>query len=328
MFFAKIHFILEHIEVSMSNGLNLSRQFFETCLPLLKNSIPDILPYIAAGLVGEGSDCLALDDDISKDHDWGPAFCLWIPEDILRTEHLRLQHAIAMLPTAFSGYPTRMEPEKNHGRAGLLPLEGFYKHFLGISGIPEHWKEWRNIPEYHLCSCTNGAVFLDNYGQFSDIRQKLLAHYPQDILRKKLASRCMVIAQSGQYNLPRCLQRNDTIAAMLAAARFAEAALSMVFLLNRRYMPFYKWAARMVVSLPILGRQTAETLNLLSLTAWNTDSKYVAVENIETLCSRIAMELRDQHFTQETGSWLWNLGPSIQMGIHDAELRSLNVMED
>lgn len=36
---------------------------------------------------------------------------------------------------------------------------------------------------------------------------------------------------------------------MLAAARFSEQAVSMTFLLNKRYMPFYKWAHRGVEQL-------------------------------------------------------------------------------
>ena len=69
-----------------SNGIDLSRRFFATVLPLLNERIPDVMTRSAAGLVGEGSECLGLDDEISRDHDWGPAFCLWVPDDLLRSE--------------------------------------------------------------------------------------------------------------------------------------------------------------------------------------------------------------------------------------------------
>lgn len=311
------------------NGLSLSRQLFETALPTLKEHIPDILSRSAAGLVGEGSDCLGFDDDISRDHDWGPAFCLWIPDELLYSESDRIERAFAALPASFQGYPVRMKPEMCMGRVGPLPLKGFYRRFLGMDHAPESWREWRSIPEYHLCSCTNGAVFMDEAGEFSTIRRALLSHYPEDVRRKKIAARCMIMAQAGQYNLPRCLRRGDATASMLAAARFSEAALSMTFLLNRRYMPFYKWASRMSEQLPVLGQKTADTLRVLARTPWDSPEQgKAAAQEIETLCGLIALELRAQQLTCVEGDWLWALGPSVQMGIKDPELRSLNVMED
>lgn len=313
----------------LPQGLSLSRRFFESALPSLRESIPDILSCSAAGLVGEGSDCLGLDDSISRDHDWGPAFCLWIPDETLSLHTRRIEQAMTELPETFEGFRTRMKPDQSMGRTGPLPLRGFYRRFLGMNKLPEHWKEWRSIPEYHLCSCTNGEVFLDNTGEFTSFREALLAYYPADVRRKKIAARCMIMAQAGQYNLPRCLSRGDSIAAMLAAARFSEAALSMVFLLNKRYMPFYKWAGRMVQHLPILGGKTAALLRSLAETPWSSHEQAMsAVDSIETFCALVAMELRDQHLTNIEGSWLWALGPSIQKEIKDQELRSLNVMED
>ena len=70
-----------HTEDSMTeNGLGLARRFFQASLPALNEHIPDIMACSAAGLVGEGSECLGFDDAISRDHDWGAAFCLWIPD--------------------------------------------------------------------------------------------------------------------------------------------------------------------------------------------------------------------------------------------------------
>ena len=311
------------------NGLALARRFFQASLPTLNEHIPDIMACSAAGLVGEGSECLGFDDAISRDHDWGAAFCLWIPDGLFASERERIEKALALLPASFEGHPVRMAPQLRMGRVGPLPLRGFYRRFLGIDRVPSTWQEWRAIPEYHLCSCTNGAVFMDGSGEFTAFRDALLAYYPEDIRLKKIAARCMVMAQAGQYNLARALQREETVTAMLAAARFSEAALSMAFLLNRRFMPFYKWAARMAKGLPLLGCETAETLQTLAHTAWDEPDRAVpAVEAVEALCASVADELRRQGLTAEPGSWLWPLGPSVQRNVNDPEVRRLNVMED
>ncbi|MBQ4615765.1 MAG: DUF4037 domain-containing protein [Mailhella sp.] len=310
-------------------GIALSRRFFQASLPFLNERLPDIMSRSAAGLAGEGSECLGVDDDISRDHDWGASFCLWIPDELLAAERDRIEKTLAELPAFFEGHPVRMKPEARGGRVGPLPLRGFYRRFLGMDGLPVTWQEWRKIPEYHLCSCTNGEVFMDAGGEFTAMRNKLLAGYPEDVRRKKIAARCMIMAQAGQYNLPRSLQRGDTVAAMLAAARFAEAALSMVFLLERRFMPFYKWAARLAQNLSPLGQDTANTLKVLSRTSWDAPEQGMpALEMIEKLCARTAEELRRQGLTSETGNWLWAIGPAIQKGVTDPELRRLNVMED
>ena len=124
------------------------------------------------------------------------------------------------------------------------------------------------MPEQFLAVSTNGAVFSDRLGAFTAFREALLGFYPEDVRLKKIAARCMGMAQAGQYNLLRSLKRGETATAMLAAARFSEQAISMTFLLNKRYMPFYKWAHRGVEQLPILGKETAACVTALAGLDW------------------------------------------------------------
>lgn len=224
------------------SGLSLSLEFFTESKPLLQDYIPDVMGQAAFGLVGEGSECFGFDDEISRDHDWGAAFCLWLPREKLRSCKERIESALSKLPGTFKGYSVRIHPNERMGRVGPIAIEDFYARFVGMERPPETWQEWRSIPEHALAACTNGEVFQDGTGAFTAFRHALLRYYPEDIRRKKIASRCMIMAQAGQYNLPRSLQRQEAGSAMLAAARFSEAALSMAFLLNCRYMPFYKWA--------------------------------------------------------------------------------------
>ena len=310
-------------------GLELARAYYEVCAPLLQERIPDVMAQAAVGLVGEGSECFGCDDDISRDHDWGPAFCLWVPRAVGVAALPRIEEAYAALPAAFEGFPSRMDKTRRMGRVGPLSIEKFYGFFLGTETMPAAWQDWLAIPEYNLAACTNGAVFADALGEFSRRRALLLDYYPQDVHLQKLASCCMRMAQAGQYNLPRSLQRGDAAAAMLAASRFAEAALSMAFLLNRRYMPFYKWACRMAETLPAPGPRTAAVLRLLARTPWDSlERGEEAVQAIEELCAEVAAELRRQSLCAMDGNWLWEAGPAVQKSVTDPELRRRNVMED
>jgi hypothetical protein len=49
-----------------------------------------------------------------------------------------------------------------------------------------------------------------------------------------------LIAQVGQYNFVRSLKRKELFAAHYAEAQFCADVISLVFLLNRKYAPFYK----------------------------------------------------------------------------------------
>ena len=61
-------------------GIDIVRAYWEQHgLPMLRESFPGLLPLAAAGLTGPGSECFGFDDELSRDHDFEPGFCLFIP---------------------------------------------------------------------------------------------------------------------------------------------------------------------------------------------------------------------------------------------------------
>ena len=195
-------------------GMELSRLYYEkVCKPVIEKEAGELTERTAVGLVGEGSECYGYDDEISRDHDFGPSCCFWLTKEDYRIYGGKLREILDSLPKSFMSFPALKMSEWGGGRRGVLNTESFYRKFTGKENGPETLDEWRMIPETNLSIVTNGSVFSDPLGEFTKIRNRLLEYYPEDIRLDKIASRCMKIAQSGQYNLGRCLKRGEFVAA-------------------------------------------------------------------------------------------------------------------
>ena len=71
------------------NGLELCEAFYEEYgRPMILQKFPEYEKMIAAGLVGEGSECFGFDDQTSRDHDFGPGFCLWLTDPEIGRAHV------------------------------------------------------------------------------------------------------------------------------------------------------------------------------------------------------------------------------------------------
>ena len=82
------------------NGLELAKGYYEEYgKPMLENEFSDLLPLIAVGFVGSGSEHYGFDDEISRDHDFEPGFCIFLPgEDVIdRKQQFKLERAYAKL---------------------------------------------------------------------------------------------------------------------------------------------------------------------------------------------------------------------------------------
>ena len=63
-------------------GIELSRAFYlELGKPMIESEFAEYADRIAVGLVGHGSECFGFDDEISRDHDFEPSFCIWLTDE-------------------------------------------------------------------------------------------------------------------------------------------------------------------------------------------------------------------------------------------------------
>ena len=308
-------------------GLEICRAYFETYgLPMLQDAFPGLLPRIACGLTGSGSECFGFDDEVSRDHDFEPGFCLFLPgeETVGRREAFRLERAYAGLPREFMGLRRSLVQPVGGPRRGVMRLADFFRDRTGSPDGCLTLREWLSLPGESLAEAVNGEVFWDWSGELTAIRSRL-ARYPEDVRRKKLAGHLLLMAQSGQYNYARCLRHGESAAAQLAAVAFAEGAAQAVFLLNDVYPPFYKWRFRAMRALPCLALE-AELLEYLITTDNGPDLARDKQEAMEGIAADVAKELRRQGLTELKGSDLERQAYAVQSGIRDGDIRTLSIL--
>ncbi len=200
---------------------------------------------------------------------------------------------------------------------------------------------WLHLPEDKLAAVRGGAVFEDGLGEFSAIREELRKYYPEDVRIKKIAARAAKMAQSGQYNYGRCMRRGDTVAAMLALDEFVRQAISMVYLLNRTYMPYYKWMFRGMENFQISAGGGGKNPGAFGDGRYERDVEAAVSPGMESLCKPVGSacgsdreicqavvgELRKQGLTDSRDAFLEAHTWEIMKRIQDPELKKCHVME-
>lgn len=303
-------------EMNRSFGLNLCESYyFDIGKPMLENAFSNYMSKMSIGLVGMGSECLGYDDEISRDHDFGPGFCIWLPKKDYREIGFVLQNAYNQLTLEYEGFK-RENSKRGQGRLGVFCIEDFFI-------IPQSLMQWLEIDEYLLCMLTGGRIFDDFLGEVTS-RRKILKYYPEDVRLKKLAKSVAKMAQSGQYNYLRCLKRHDYVAASLALNEFIDEALSCIYLLNKKYKPYYKWAFH---GLKDCNKLTNVSDLLEELVFTGVYQKEQTIELIEKICSEVIVELKQQSLSNVENDFLDNHVDSIMNKIVDQEIRSMHIME-
>ena len=133
------------------------------------------------------------------------------------------------------------------------------------------------------------------------------------------------MGQAGQYNYSRCIKRNDTAAAQLAVIEFAKAALNTIFLLNKKYMPYYKWSFRALNECEKLSFLSNDLEFLIS----SGNDKITAEKKIvliEKICSDIFEELKLQKLTKYQGNEAEAHAYAVNNTIKNNDIRNFHIL--
>lgn len=366
----------EAVSACPVSGLKLARAFWtQMGKPMIAAKYPQYAGRIAAGLVGHGSECYGFDDAYSQDHDFGPRFCLWLTDEDYAAigEQLEVDYealprkfsvdaqgrvtfeaharsdASGAFPSAGAGSPVTPRAQGANRRDGVFRIGDFFESITGYRTAPAQTAphEWLMLQESTLAAATNGEVFADPTGLFSKTRQGF-KNMPDDVRLALISKRLGMIAQAGQYNLPRSLKRGDGAAAWLSIHEFVQATASLVFLVNVPmvvgYMPYYKWqfaalrklSGSMFALLPNVGEQLETVMRLSSAACYGGagfgeggKGAAPAIKKINDIVEQIAVdivkELKREHLTTSGETFLEWQRPYVEDHIasDDPVLKSL-----
>ena len=236
-------------------GAELARRFFTGVVePLLSRALPG-LRYAAARL-GSGSDVLSLDDQMSRDHDWGCRLTLLVDQDA-RDQVPRISRILEEgLPERFGEFPVRFpvtwDSSVSH-KVEVATVADFAASRLGADptgGLSV--LDWLSVTGQSVLEVTAGPVFTDRTSTLAAVRA-LLAWYPPDLERYVLAAGWQRLCQS----LPmvgRTAEGGDELGSRLLSAGLAGDLLWLAFALSRRWAPYAKWRGTAFRSLPVAAR--------------------------------------------------------------------------
>ena len=303
------------------SGMEIARLYYESYgRSMLEEKYSDYADRIAVGLVGEGSECLGFDDETSWDHDFGPGFCMWLTRDDYKKIGAALQADYDALPKELPGIPARKTMETGSGRVGVFCMDDFFRKYVGVPDVPERGQQsfWLKVSREALRTVTNGEVFADPLGEFT-ARRRRFSRYPEAVRLQKLALRLGEMAQTGKYNYPRMVKRDDKGASFMCLAGFVEAAVDGAYLLNDIYPPFYKWKFRGMEEFRCLG-----TLGVLIEELLETqDCPDEAAALIEKICGDFVQELRLKGLSSSNESFLEAQKAEVMKALYRAEDNTL-----
>ena len=122
-----------------------------------------------------------------------------------------------------------------------------------------------------------------------------------------------------------CIKRGETAAAQLAVAEFVNTALKVIFLLNKKYMPYYKWTFRALRELEKLNG-LYDDLEYLISSGNNEKEAEEKQAMIESVSAQVIAELSAQKLTRVDSPELERHAYSVNDMIKDPEIRNQNIL--
>lgn len=265
--------------MTQQRGIELAALFYAEVVRPIVIDIPH-----SAALLGEGSEVLGFDTDRSHDHAWGPRCQVFV--DPANVERARAQMAV-QLPETFAGLPTRFfrwqTGEVEH-HVEIDTLAAWMTGWIGFdptSGMTN--TRWLTTPQQLLLEVTRGAVFRDDDGSLTSLRDSL-RWYPHDVWLLIMARQWNGIAELEPF-IGRTEDVGDEFGSHLVTAKLTRTIVGMCFMQERTYAPYDKWLGSAFAELDLPDSLRSDVAQLLDATSFN-DRQNALVRTLQTLAAR------------------------------------------
>lgn len=280
------------------NGMALCAAYYQECVaPILERCFPN-LAY-SAGLVGPGSDVLGYDDEVSRDHDWGPRLYLF-PEDYSEELKEDLNKALKEnLPRVFRGFNVGFAAPGEDGTTTMtatdeafrplvwiMPFSTFLTEQIGCPNADDiSPAEWLAFSEHKLLTLARGKFFRDDLNL--DREMKKLAAYPRDVWLYLLFSDWCAVSEERAF-VKRTAVRDDDIGSRLITARIAHRLMHLAFLYERKFAPYGKWFGTAFRELSAFAR--LEPMLARALHAHDKEERTLSIAHAQAILIKIHNE--------------------------------------
>jgi hypothetical protein len=264
------------------------RYFFQWGLPFLKSRHGHLVDKLAAGMIG-GSDSIGADDEISRDHNWGPGFSIWLTEEDFSCEGGALAADLhEAVPDTFEGYEVAACFGSKEKSIRVRAMDEFFMEETGgHKEMPADVAKWNPTPrdESHLYFLKHGHIFHDPLGEFTR-RVHTFCTWPRHELLRRIGNALWQLWHYGQYNFARVAKREDPLAVLFCKSNFVHNAMRLCFYLEEDFVPYWKWTSYCFRQIDGIGEVAAMLDRFHEETDFQMQTSLI--ESICTcLCSRV-----------------------------------------
>jgi hypothetical protein len=252
------------VSAAHSLGQALAARFYRREVAPLLGGAPH-----AAALLGDGSEVLGYDDEVSTDHDFGPRLQLFLSP---AADPAPVHAALAGLPERFEGYPVVFQDTDRYGgrphhQVEVTTVEAFVSGILGTDPVDGmSLADWLLAPTQRLATLTAGVVMHDPDHALTRRRARL-SWYPDDVWRYVLAAGWLRVGQEEPF-VGRAGGYGDEFGSAIVAARLVRDLVRLTFLVERRWAPYSKWLGRAFADLPLAGAVGPHLRAALAADGW------------------------------------------------------------
>ena len=232
-------------------GMELCRRFYEDCVRGVLARRFAGMEY-SAGLLGFGSDVLGYDDEVSRDHMWGPRLYIFLDGSGAHRAGEVYAALARELPRRFMGFSVdfgtpdgggisamREGGEELHPLIRIGALGDYLASELGVTGAQGlRAADWLALSEHKLLTLREGRLFHDGLGLERELRG--FYYYPHEVWLYLLMSDWACLAEERAF-VKRTASRGDELGSRIICARIAQRIMHLCFLYERRYAPYAKW---------------------------------------------------------------------------------------